>query len=313
MANRRPNRSSISAFHCSRTEGGAATTMVLAFLRSKRLARDQARLDGLAEPGVVRDEEIDARQPKGLAQRFHLVGVDPDPGPERRLEEIRVKWRSPSSSAACAGTPRIVAAGRNRGRRGRPTPRAPGCSGRSRSSRRPRSSAPARRRRRRPASPAPTGPAPAAEPPLPPANGASAPGPARPARGDAREETAGRTSRSCASDDERRQQGGYRHRTSQGSTPLHAAARRAEKLLRISGCREDRWVTWPRPLNRPGSCWSWSPACRRLLLSFRQTLLIFPGRSTDRLLCRQTKRRDGVVIDASDGAGSVGRPIRIPE
>ena len=52
----------------------------------QQLAGDEARLDGLAEPGVVGDEEVGARQPERLAQRLHLVGVDADSGPERRLE-----------------------------------------------------------------------------------------------------------------------------------------------------------------------------------------------------------------------------------
>ena len=34
-SNTRPKRSSSSSFHCSRTEGGVATTMVLAFLRRR--------------------------------------------------------------------------------------------------------------------------------------------------------------------------------------------------------------------------------------------------------------------------------------
>ena len=56
----------------------------------EQLAGNETCLDGLAEPGVVGDEEVDARQPKGLAQRLHLVRVDADAGPERRLEETRV-------------------------------------------------------------------------------------------------------------------------------------------------------------------------------------------------------------------------------
>ncbi len=65
----------------------------LRLLAQEQLARDQARLDRLAEAGVVGDEEIDARQPERLAQRLHLVGVDLDAGAERRLEEVRVGGR----------------------------------------------------------------------------------------------------------------------------------------------------------------------------------------------------------------------------
>ena len=56
----------------------------------QQLARDEAGLDGLAEAGVVGDEEIHARQSEGLAQGLHLVGVDPDAGAKRRLEEVGV-------------------------------------------------------------------------------------------------------------------------------------------------------------------------------------------------------------------------------
>ena len=65
----------------------------LRLLAQEQLARDQARLDRLAEAGVVGDEEVDARQPERLAQRLHLVGVDLDAGAERRLEEVRVGGR----------------------------------------------------------------------------------------------------------------------------------------------------------------------------------------------------------------------------
>ena len=44
----------------------------------------------LPSPVFVGDEEVDARQPQRLAQRFHLVSVDADSGPERRLEKARV-------------------------------------------------------------------------------------------------------------------------------------------------------------------------------------------------------------------------------
>ena len=56
----------------------------------QQLSRDEPGLDRLAETRVVRDEEADAGETQGLAQRLHLVGVDLDAGPERRLEEIRV-------------------------------------------------------------------------------------------------------------------------------------------------------------------------------------------------------------------------------
>ena len=51
---------------------------------------DEAGLDGLAEAGVVGDEQVDAGEAEGLPQGLHLVGVEPDAGAERRLEEIAV-------------------------------------------------------------------------------------------------------------------------------------------------------------------------------------------------------------------------------
>ena len=59
----------------------------------EQLAGDQARLDGLAEAGVVGDEEVDAREAQGLAQRLHLVGVNRDAGAERGLEQVGVRRR----------------------------------------------------------------------------------------------------------------------------------------------------------------------------------------------------------------------------
>jgi hypothetical protein len=60
----------------------------LRLLAQEQLARDEASLNRLAEAGVVGDEEVDTRQPERLAQRLHLVSIDFDPRPERRLEEV---------------------------------------------------------------------------------------------------------------------------------------------------------------------------------------------------------------------------------
>ena len=59
----------------------------------QQLARDQARLDRLAEADVVGDQQVDARQPQRLAQRQQLVGVEPDAGTERGLQKIAVGSR----------------------------------------------------------------------------------------------------------------------------------------------------------------------------------------------------------------------------
>ena len=59
----------------------------------QQFAGDEAGFDGLAEAGVVGDEQVDARQQQRLAQRFHLVGVQLDAGAERRLEQVGLRGR----------------------------------------------------------------------------------------------------------------------------------------------------------------------------------------------------------------------------
>lgn len=59
-------------------------------LAQEQFAGDEAGLDGLAEADVVGDEEVDARQQEGLAERFKPVGVEANAGAERGLEEARV-------------------------------------------------------------------------------------------------------------------------------------------------------------------------------------------------------------------------------
>ena len=63
------------------------------FLAQQQFAGDEAGLDGLAEAGVVGDEQVHPREAKRLAQRLHLVGVDLDAGTERRLEQVRIGGR----------------------------------------------------------------------------------------------------------------------------------------------------------------------------------------------------------------------------
>ena len=59
----------------------------------QQFARDEPRLDGLAEPDIVGNEQVDPRQPKRLAQRVELVSVDADAGAEGRLKEVGVGRR----------------------------------------------------------------------------------------------------------------------------------------------------------------------------------------------------------------------------
>ena len=61
-------------------------------LPQQQFAGDQARLDGLAQPGVVGDEEPDAGHRHRQAKGFHLVGVQADSGAEGA-------WRSFGSVA----------------------------------------------------------------------------------------------------------------------------------------------------------------------------------------------------------------------
>ena len=66
---------------------------VLDLLAEQQLLGDQAGFDRLAEAGVVGDEQVDPGELERLAQGLHLVGVDLDPGAERRLEERRIRRR----------------------------------------------------------------------------------------------------------------------------------------------------------------------------------------------------------------------------
>ena len=56
----------------------------------QQLARDKPRLDGLAEPDIVCDQEVDARETQCLAKRQKLIGVQPNACPKRRLQQITV-------------------------------------------------------------------------------------------------------------------------------------------------------------------------------------------------------------------------------
>ena len=62
-------------------------------MSQEQLLDDEACLDRLAQAGVVRDEEVHARESQRLAQRLHLVRIDLDARTEWRLKEIRVRRR----------------------------------------------------------------------------------------------------------------------------------------------------------------------------------------------------------------------------
>ena len=62
----------------------------LRLLAKQQLAGDESGLNGLAETGVVGDEKVDAGHAERLAEGLHLVGVDLDAGPKRRLEQVRI-------------------------------------------------------------------------------------------------------------------------------------------------------------------------------------------------------------------------------
>ena len=81
---------SSSSFHCRTHRRRRGNDDAADPLAHQQLADDQARLDRLAEADVVGDEQVDARQQQRLAQRLELVGVDPDAGAVRRLEQLRV-------------------------------------------------------------------------------------------------------------------------------------------------------------------------------------------------------------------------------
>jgi len=56
----------------------------------QQLTGDETGFDRLAQARVVGDEEVHAREPERFAKRLHLVGVDLDARPKRRLEQVRI-------------------------------------------------------------------------------------------------------------------------------------------------------------------------------------------------------------------------------
>ena len=74
-------------------------------LAQQELAQDQPALDRLAEPDIVGDQQVDARQLQRLAQRLELIVLEADAGPERRLKEARIGRRdaAPAHRAGIGG------------------------------------------------------------------------------------------------------------------------------------------------------------------------------------------------------------------
>lgn len=56
----------------------------------QQLAHDQPGLNGLAQPHIVRNEQVHARQQQGLAKRLELVGVDLDARAVGGLKQLGV-------------------------------------------------------------------------------------------------------------------------------------------------------------------------------------------------------------------------------
>ncbi|MGB6008126.1 hypothetical protein [Castellaniella sp.] len=67
-------------------------------IAQQQLLNDEAGFDGLAEPDVVGNEQVDARHVDGTHQRVELEVFDADAAAERRLEEptVGVGGRTPA-------------------------------------------------------------------------------------------------------------------------------------------------------------------------------------------------------------------------
>jgi len=56
-----------------------------------KFLRNEPGLDRLAEPHVVRDQQVHARTPYRPGHRLQLIVLDLDAGPERRLERLDIR------------------------------------------------------------------------------------------------------------------------------------------------------------------------------------------------------------------------------
>ena|SRR6266568_5638249 len=59
-------------------------------LAQEQLAPHQPSLNSLPEADIVCDEQVYARQPQSFAQRFKLIRIEANSGPERRLKQVSV-------------------------------------------------------------------------------------------------------------------------------------------------------------------------------------------------------------------------------
>ena len=100
ISNERPNFASSSSFHCDRHRRRGCNDDEIDPAPQQQLARDEPRLDGLTEPDIVCNQQIDTRETQRLAQRQKLVGIQPNACPKRRLQQITV--------GGCRRSPRMV-------------------------------------------------------------------------------------------------------------------------------------------------------------------------------------------------------------
>ena len=86
-----PNLASSSSCHCNVIDGGAATSVKSMRRRSSSSRENEPGLDRLSESDIVGDQQIDAGQPERLAQRQELIGIEPDAGAKRRLQQVAIR------------------------------------------------------------------------------------------------------------------------------------------------------------------------------------------------------------------------------
>ena len=93
MSKVRPNLLSSSSFHCTVMAGGAVTTMKSIRRRSRSSRATSPASIVLPSPTSSAINRLTRGSRKRLAQRQELIGVEPDAGAERRLQEITIRSR----------------------------------------------------------------------------------------------------------------------------------------------------------------------------------------------------------------------------